>query len=944
MHFEFRNDHVQEVAAFQARTRVKWLAVVLVRTEGITQIRQSLGDAAALRLREEHGRIIRELLEDYAESLAIEGQGDVHLLAFSRPSDAVMFAIQLLDQIEIWNRNSPQPILDRVGIHAGEILIEAPASGDGIRGLNGLEVDKCERVTRLAEPGRVLLSGPVYEMAKTAMRGQPNSLGRSYRWLRHGPYRFEGLREPIEICEVGLGSSKSAPAPADSAVARRVPSVAALSRSRLAQGVGLVTLVGVVLLLLEAPPFVGMSYDLAYSLRREERPPEAILIEMDPDSYRAEGVDASGRWDRRLHARLIERLTPHRPWAIILDSYFDAEDQDKEADRSLVEAARKSTNVFVVAYTQKTYRHEIGAPVLSVQPPFPALREVVHWGPSTYGVVARRAFEGSETTPSLPSQLKAVLRPNAPPAKNPPEWLLYYGCPGRTFDSLSYSQALHEALDPSRFAGRLVFIGVNYPVHLPAGRSRERSDSENSWETPYSLLPGVEPAPGVEVLATACLNKLRGEGLRRLPVWLEILVLAWSGLLSVGLVAGTRPRAGVVAAISAAGAVAYLGMASVWWTFYWFPWLIVAAAQIPLALVWCTIARLEGRPPALPQNIERDSRTFATPDRLDAPPRGPAAVQGIQPTLRIPPSPSPPAQPVPADTCPDPAPLCPLGGQPRRAPDDTPEIPDHTLVRRIGRGAYGEVWLCRNAVGIYRAVKVVRRATFPTEAPYEREFAGIEKYAPVSLSHPSLLPILHIGRRDNEGYFFYVMELGDDFHSRPEIDPTSYESRNLDKVIRVNGPLPLRDCLQLGEHLAGALEVLHQHKLLHRDIKPANIIFLRGLPKLADIGLVTRLDRSRAGHTYVGTVGFMPPEGPGTVAADIYGLGKVLYEAGLGMQAGNFPQLPEALLQRSDCQAMLDFNEILLRACDGDVARRYSHADELRHDLHQLRNRLYPST
>ena len=49
-----------------------------------------------------------------------------------------------------------------------------------------------------------------------------------------------------------------------------------------------------------------------------------------------------------------------------------------------------------------------------------------------------------------------------------------------------------------------------------------------------------------------------------------------------------------------------------------------------------------------------------------------------------------------------------------------PQIPDHTLLRRIGEGSYGEVWLARNVMGTHRAIKVVYRATFQEEAPYER--------------------------------------------------------------------------------------------------------------------------------------------------------------------------------------------------------------------------------
>ena len=82
---------------------------------------------------------------------------------------------------------------------------------------------------------------------------------------------------------------------------------------------------------------------------------------------------------------------------------------------------------------------------------------------------------------------------------------------------------------------------------------------------------------------------------------------------------------------------------------------------------------------------------------------------------------------------------------------------------------------------------------------------------------------------------------------------------------------------------------LHENGLIHRDIKPANIIFAAGLHKLADIGLVTSISDD---VSFVGTMGFCPPEGPGTPLADIYGLGKVLYEAATGLGRERFPDLP----------------------------------------------------
>src|SRR2546427_2706644 len=99
---------------------------------------------------------------------------------------------------------------------------------------------------------------------------------------------------------------------------------------------------------------------------------------------------------------------------------------------------------------------------------------------------------------------------------------------------------------------------------------------------------------------------------------------------------------------------------------------------------------------------------------------------------------------------------------PHQSSAPPPSVSDHQLVRLIGGGSYGEVWLARSVMGTYRAVKIVYRATFKDERPFEREFAGLQKFEPISRSHEGLVDLLQVGRSEQEGYFYYVMELADD--------------------------------------------------------------------------------------------------------------------------------------------------------------------------------------
>ena len=282
------------------------------------------------------------------------------------------------------------------------------------------------------------------------------------------------------------------------------------------------------------------------------------------------------------------------------------------------------------------------------------------------------------------------------------------------------------------------------------------------------------------------------------------------------------------------------------------------------------------------------------------------------------------------------------------------EIPDHELLGLIGRGSYGEVWLARNAIGTLRAVKIVHREGFGRVEHFEREFKGLLKFEPISRSHDGLVDVLQIGRRDDAGYFFYVMELADASEVpsatcqvssgkgasaqapyTSHLTPDTYSPRTLRSELQALGSLPPAECVNLGLKLASALEYLHANGLVHRDIKPSNIIFVNGEPKLADIGLVTAIDEAQS---LVGTVGYIPPEGPGTPQADLYSLGKVLYEIAFGKDRQDFPQLPPDLQSHPDYAALLELNEIILKACETHPRGRYQSATALSEDLELLQH------
>jgi serine/threonine protein kinase/formylglycine-generating enzyme required for sulfatase activity len=279
-----------------------------------------------------------------------------------------------------------------------------------------------------------------------------------------------------------------------------------------------------------------------------------------------------------------------------------------------------------------------------------------------------------------------------------------------------------------------------------------------------------------------------------------------------------------------------------------------------------------------------------------------------------------PAPPIPVPGK-GPRPVAASGGNPPSHRDDI-VIPDYTLLKRIGSGAYGEVWLAQSVTGALRAVKIVWREDFELTKTFHREFEGIQQFEPISRGHPCLVHILHVGWNEQRGFYYCVMELADDAEQGANIpDVQTYVPRTLTTDMRRHGRLDPFFCRDAGVYLADALHYMHNHGLTHRDIKPSNIIFVGGVCKLADIGLVAALGE----RTFVGTEGFVPPEGPGTPQADLYSLGKVLYEMSSGKDRMEFPEVPDSLSDE-EWPFWLDLNKCICKACENDLDRRYATA------------------
>jgi CHASE2 domain-containing sensor protein len=628
--------------------------------------------------------------------------------------------------------------------------------------------------------------------------------------------------------------------------------------------------------------WVNASYDYLFRFGGREVTNKVVLILMDDDAYDHYKLTRP-QWDRGLHAELLKRLTEDRCPLVVFDICF-YEPRELATDRALAQALEQAPRVALMAELTKVEYPDTGGrrPILPDQRFLNAAG--TNWGigwleSELDGVVRRHwPFPAPGSYESLPRTAArlAGAKLNDWPQR---QWLRYYGEAG-AWQNLSYRYAFTQA--PGYFSTKFVFIGNKPKSPIPG-------DEEDEFRTPYTRWGGPS-AGGMEILATEFLNLMNRDWLRRFPWPLELLLLIATGLLlGVGL-SWVRPMNALLLAVAAAlvvtlGAVTYSHFSN-----FWFPWLVIVGGQVPCALGWSVLSA------NMPRRVEVPAKAV-----------GPTGTELIS---------------------------------------KLPDTPDYELFDPpFGEGGFGKVWLVRNAIGEWQALKAVYQSKFgKATGPYEAEFKGIERYKPVSERHQGLLRIDFVSRMKPEGYFYYVMELGDGQTADWQNNPKTYKPWDLGHFRRLTkeGRVPVIDCVRIGLALTDSLEFLHRQGLTHRDVKPSNVIFVNGQPKLADIGMVSDIRTPDQIHTYVGTPGYMPPhpEPPGTVAADIYALGMLLYVVSTGREPDLFPDLSTTLMERTGHAEFLRLDAVILKACHPKPEQRFTSAAEIHDALQQIQIQL----
>jgi serine/threonine protein kinase len=253
------------------------------------------------------------------------------------------------------------------------------------------------------------------------------------------------------------------------------------------------------------------------------------------------------------------------------------------------------------------------------------------------------------------------------------------------------------------------------------------------------------------------------------------------------------------------------------------------------------------------------------------------------------------------------------------------------LVRALGRGAQGEVWLAEDT----RLGRSVALKTLLLDAQ-EDESAGAllrtlldEARIVSSLQHPNLVALFDVGEERGAPYlvFEYV------------------EGQTLSRILREQRRLPPARAVEIAIALARGMGYAHGQNVVHRDLKPANIMMTPdGVPRIMDFGIAHRgVLREDDDAPLIGTPSYMAPEyitdGVCSPASDLFALGVILYEMLTGQAPVRSPDIHETLRRiveepfhrAVELNPELDerLDAIVMRAVAKNPAARFASAAQL---------------
>lgn len=254
------------------------------------------------------------------------------------------------------------------------------------------------------------------------------------------------------------------------------------------------------------------------------------------------------------------------------------------------------------------------------------------------------------------------------------------------------------------------------------------------------------------------------------------------------------------------------------------------------------------------------------------------------------------------------------------------QIGPYILINKLGRGAFGTVWLSERRTTIATTTAALK---IPLDDDVDLETIKHEANLWVRASgHPNVLPIIEANIYDEQ--VIIASEYAPD--------------GSLESWLKQHGKAPtVEAAVEIISGVLAGLEHLHGRNIIHRDVKPANILFQGSTPRLADFGISRVLKSTSQSSIVAGTPAYMAPEafdGKRNEQTDIWSVGVIFYH----LLAGRLPfaqaditSLVGAILSRNPdplpTTVPSSLQEIIARALAKDPRQRYQSASEMRADL-----------
>ncbi|MBA2333945.1 MAG: serine/threonine protein kinase, partial [Blastocatellia bacterium] len=258
------------------------------------------------------------------------------------------------------------------------------------------------------------------------------------------------------------------------------------------------------------------------------------------------------------------------------------------------------------------------------------------------------------------------------------------------------------------------------------------------------------------------------------------------------------------------------------------------------------------------------------------------------------------------------------------------QIGPYTLIRKLGKGGFGEVWLGERRTKFVTTKVAVK---LPNDEQIDHETIKHEATLWEQASgHPNILPIIDADEYD--GQIVIVSEFAPD--------------GSLDEWLKRNGKMSPERAIETTVKILDGLEFLHSRNIIHRDLKPANILLQGETPRLADFGIsrALRTTASSQSSDISGTFAYMSPEGfdgKRSVQTDIWAVGVNLYQFLTGKLP--FPQkepsaLIAAIMMREfeplPTDIPQDLQNVIAKALAKLPENRYAMAGEMLEDLRRI--------